>query len=58
MELDRAKLKADLIRKDMHQYQLAQQLGVTEAYLSKILRGRTKPSKELVTKISKALHRQ
>jgi transcriptional regulator with XRE-family HTH domain len=55
MKLDRARLKASLARRDMYQYQLAGRLGVTETYLSKVLRGRTKPSAELLTKISRVL---
>lgn len=56
--LDSARLKANLFKENIHQYELANQLGVTETYLSKVLRGRVKPSKELVAKISKTLKRR
>jgi len=51
MQIDRVKVKAYLAEKQIYQYELANKLGITESHLSKILRGRVEPSKELVGKI-------
>lgn len=53
MEFDRCEIKARLLRRNVHQYMFAQQLGITEAHLSKILTGRVNPSDELALKMTR-----
>ena len=53
MALNIIRVKEFLLRRGMHQYELARYLGVTESHLSKILRGRAKPSADLTKRISK-----
>ncbi len=45
--VDRVKILNFLYENDMPQYRLAQRLGITETHLSKVLRGRIKPSRGL-----------
>lgn len=52
MKFDRYKIKAKLLRRNMHQYVFAKKLGITEAHLSKIITGRVNPSNELVLKMA------
>ena len=49
--MDCVKVIMLLKKNQIYQYQLAEQLGVTESYLSKVLRGREQPSPELVKKM-------
>lgn len=51
MKFDRADLKAALVRANMYQYDFAKELNITESHLSKILRGRVRPSNKLIAKI-------
>jgi transcriptional regulator with XRE-family HTH domain len=46
-----------LCKNELHQYQLAEKLGITETYLSKMLRGRVKPNKDLVVKFNTIVNR-
>ncbi len=50
--MNRIKLMMFLEKNQIYQYQFAAALGVTESHLSKVLRGRTRPSPELVRKIA------
>ena len=51
MKIDVAKIRTFLLRNNMYQYELAKKLSITESHLSKILRGREKPSKGLEERI-------
>jgi len=55
MGFDRVKLKGMLMRKNIYQYDFAKELNVTESYLSKILKGRIKPSSKLIARMSTIL---
>jgi transcriptional regulator with XRE-family HTH domain len=48
-------IKTKLIKKSLYQYALADKLGVSETFLSKVLSGRISPTQELKKKIYKAL---
>ncbi len=56
MEVDYTKLKILLIKKGIKQWELAKTIGVHETHLSKVMVGRSEPSRELVEKICKALN--
>lgn len=53
--MDGAKIKAYLAEHGVYQYQLADKLKVSETHLSKVLRGRAKPSKQLILNLQKIL---
>ena len=58
MKLDSVKIKEYLFRTRTHQYELAAKLGVSEAFLSKVIRGRVKPSEVLVERVNEILNDQ
>lgn len=55
MGFDRVRLKGQLIRNNILQYEFARKLAITESHLSRILKGRVRPSRDLVTKMSEIL---
>ena len=48
-------IKMYLFKHNIHQYQLAMKLNITETHLSKVMRGRVKPSRQLSAKIEAVL---
>lgn len=53
--VNRIKILNYLYENDMPQYRFAQKLNITETHLSKVLRGRVKPSKDLIIKLYKII---
>ena len=58
MKIDGGKVKDYLLKTRKHQYELAAMLGVTEAFLSKVIRGRIKPSRLMIEQVHKILTRR
>jgi len=48
-------IKTKLIKKELFQYELADRLGVSETFLSKVLNGRIAPTQEFKKRIYKVL---
>ena len=58
MTLNIIKIKGFLLHRNMHQYELARYLGVTESHLSKVLRGRQKPGEDLTRRMNKLVTKE
>ena len=58
MKLDVERIKQHLFKNKKYQYQLADELQISEAVLSKIIRGRIKPSQFMVEQIDRILKGQ
>lgn len=50
------KLLLEIRKQQLHQYQVAGKAGISEASLSKIIRGRTRPTEWIKIRLAKALN--
>lgn len=55
MGFDRIRIKTELAKRNIYQYDFAQRLNITESHLSRILKGRSKPSEAIEKACAKAL---